>query len=332
MRDKIKKIIVVAFLTLFIWAWAFNAIEVTVTEPLILSISTSANPDLLVTFSEYESPVNMSITLKGPASKIKSLKKELSAGTVQLAYSLNVRSEEMDESRRYTWKVEEFLNNNIKSDLPGISVDSCSMPTIGIGVDVEQLVKRSLDVQVIDENGIPQEHLEINPPKVEMYVREDTPENLKATVKLSENLIKKAREDYVVEQPFIRIGEMGEHLRHSSRVQVKLPPTEQARTARPLNPTIGIINGQFFHGQYKIEITNESKLRTIQIQATDKAWEVYEAMPYHILIEIRDYDQPGEEILREVIYNFPQEYVKKNEIEVDKPQIAKFILTPITKE
>ncbi len=328
MNDKVKKIIVVVFLTLFIWAWAFNALEQETTEPVALSISTTVNPDFLVTFSDRESPVNMSVTLKGPASKIKALKKELSAGTVQLAYSLNVRSEEMDKPTHYSWDVLEFLTKNIK--MPGISVSTCSIKSMG--VDVEQLAKRSLDVQVVDENGIPQEHKDIKPAKVEMFVRKGTPDTLKATVRLSPDQIKRARMDYVVEPAFILVGD---ETRVSSRVRVMLPPTEQALTPRSLQPTIGLVNGLFQQGQYTVKITNEPKLtESTQFQATDKAWAAYEDMRYQVLIEIFDTDLQEEgEILRPVMYNFPQEYLELDEIKaVTKPQTARFTLTPVAKK
>lgn len=330
MNDKVKKIIVVVFLTLFIWAWAFNALEQETTEPVALSVSATVNPDFLVTFTDRESPVNMSVTLKGPASKIKSLKKELNAGTVQLAYSLNVRSEEMDKPIHYSWDVLEFLTKNIK--MPGISVSTCSIKSMG--VDVEQLVKRSLDVQVVDENDIPQEHKDIKPAKVEMFVRKGTPDTLKATVRLSPDQIKRARMDYVVEPAFILVGD---ETRISSRVKVMLPPTEQALLPRVYNPTIGVINSIYQHGRYTVEITNESKLSTIHFLATEKAWNAYKKMRYHILIEI-DEDALNEqneqgEIFRPIMYNFPQEYVELNEIKaVTKPQTARFTLTPVAKK
>ena len=69
---------------------------------------------------------------------------------------------------------------------------------------------------------------------------------------------------------------------------------------------------------------------------TDEAFKAYEKVAYPFLIEILDGDEKSTEILlKEVKYNFPQEYVRSGQIEIDKtftttPRIAKIKMVPIT--
>ncbi len=77
MMDKIKKFSAVIFLTLLVWAWAYLALEDTIPSSATLNISPSTRSDLLVTFEDQQTPVNLRLALKGPPSRITELKKRL---------------------------------------------------------------------------------------------------------------------------------------------------------------------------------------------------------------------------------------------------------------
>ena len=69
---------------------------------------------------------------------------------------------------------------------------------------------------------------------------------------------------------------------------------------------------------------------SISIRATADAKRVYETMLYHITLEIYDSDRETGGGRRKLIYNFPQEYVRKKEIELNQPEvIAQFKLIPL---
>ncbi len=57
-------------------------------------------------------------------------------------------------------------------------------------------------------------------------------------------------------------------------------------------------------------------------------------MRYHVLLEIDDSDkdnQSAEPLRKELIYNFPPEYVRRNEILLNQqPVVARFKLIPVT--
>ena len=331
MRDRIKKIIIVVFLAIFIWAWAYNALEEKAPEKATLSISRMANPDLLVNFTNMDSLVSMEITFKGPRSKIAQLKKEIRNGERELNFDINVRSEKIDEPGHHVIQVLEFLNNSAMIELPGITVESCSIDEIGI--DVEQLEMKKLEVQVIDENNFRIEHEEIKPSTVEMYVRKDSPDTLKANVKLSSEQIAKARLAAEAQRPYIKLGD--EPRIAKDIVYVKLPPAEQALVPKTSpHSRIGFVREPGIEGKYTVKLLNEDELvSATKFRATEEAWTVYQAMPYHILIEIFPDDAKEAEVSRPIIYNFPHDYIERREImAVDKPRTAKFTVKPVAQQ
>jgi hypothetical protein len=67
-----------------------------------------------------------------------------------------------------------------------------------------------------------------------------------------------------------------------------------------------------------------------KFRATDTAWDVYKETPYQVLVKIHDGDEGAEEVLREVTYNFPLEFVEKGQIRLNEARRqAKFKLVPV---
>ncbi len=69
----------------------------------------------------------------------------------------------------------------------------------------------------------------------------------------------------------------------------------------------------------------------IAIRASSKAKEAYKNQRFQVILEIDDEDAKATEPLRrQLIYNFPDEYVGKNEIELNRrPVTAQFKLIPL---
>ena len=86
---------------------------------------------------------------------------------------------------------------------------------------------------------------------------------------------------------------------------------------------------------------------SVAIRATPEAKRAYENMRYHVILEIDDSDKDnrpdksspstaGEsapEIRRDLVYNFPPEFLRKDEITLNQsPVQTRFRLTPIAAE
>jgi len=72
-------------------------------------------------------------------------------------------------------------------------------------------------------------------------------------------------------------------------------------------------------------------LGAITIRATADAKRAYEQMPYQVILQIDDEDSRSEEPLRrELIYNFPDQYLRTDDIRLNQqPVTARFELTPL---
>ena len=93
--------------------------------------------------------------------------------------------------------------------------------------------------------------------------------------------------------------------------------------------TLGIILSENLQGKYKVRIENlEELIRTVSISASPEAKQAYDKMLYQVILEIDDSDKDSEGPLRrEVVYNFPDEYVRADEIRLDQqPAVAVFRL------
>jgi len=333
MIEKLKKAAVVLILTLLIWTGSYLALEQKITRTATLDILSSR--PLLVTFIGTERPIEIELTLKGPAAKIAQLKKMLQSDNPdekeKFDFYFDAEEEGKAKPGRYLINVPELLKKNTKIRSYNLSIESCKPETVEI--EVEKLVKKILAIQCLD--GI--SHIEIIPdnitpsPTVEMYVKADWPaEALKAKVFLTPEQIAKARHDYVTIQPFIELAP-GESPRYADYHNVILPST--ALPDRSLQPSIGYICTKNIREKYNIELINENELTsTTSFRATERAWKEYtEKTTPHLLIPISE-NESGEITTVSVIYNFPQQYLRNGEIELidsDSAPKAKFKLTPI---
>jgi len=338
MFDKIKKIAVVAFLTLVIWAWAYLALEEDFNQTATLTVS-QTSPDLFVSL-DIDTPVTLELELKGSAAKVAESRSKLNARDtdpekVRLDFYYDAVTEKKAQPGNHTLDLLAFLNNSTKIRNLGLTVESCKIggrEVATIGVTVEKLVEKWLTVKCFDETGAILEHENIDPAQVRMFVRQDN--NFEAKVTLTEQQIKKAREYPINVAPYV---DLAANIRKyaDNRVKIKLPSAEVSLQDRPLQPTVGFIYSKNLQGKYSIELLNENELtETTQFRATEAAWAVYkDKTPYQLLIEVRDSDVADKEVSRQVVYNFPLEFVEKGQIRLNEsPRRARFKLLAVPVE
>ena len=336
MIEKAKKLTGVVLLTLLIWIWAYSALEEQTVQSASLSISPAMSSELFVKFDESP-PIQLKLTIKGPAAKIADLKRrlQLPAGDKEketLDFYYNAEAEERSEPGTYPLDILAYLNKSSKMEKSGLTVEDCDVK--GLQITVEKLEKRLLTVECIDNTGLALPSETIEPSKVEMFVRKDwTDEMLRATVSLTPRQIKDARRSPVTARPYIILVPGGKQRFASEPVEIKLPSIDIAKQQRPIQTRAGFVYGKQLQGRFEPILLNEdSDFSTIQVNGTEEALNAYEKAYYHILVEVRDGDENIEgDITREVIYNFPQQYVQKGEIELaGQPREAKFTLKPVT--
>jgi hypothetical protein len=102
-------------------------------------------------------------------------------------------------------------------------------------------------------------------------------------------------------------------------------------------PTLSIALSPALQGKYYVDVNNLSEVQfPIAIKATPEAERAYKLQPNpHMTLYILDNDKntTEEQLKREVVYNFPEESVRKGEIKLKNPQQpaeAKFKLIPVS--
>jgi hypothetical protein len=97
---------------------------------------------------------------------------------------------------------------------------------------------------------------------------------------------------------------------------------------------LGIALSPVLQGKYRVEIKNLPEvIGQISIRATQAAKQAYESMRYQVILEIDDEDTKSEEVRRELVYNFPEEFVSNDEIRLNQTRVAAvFKLVPLSTE
>jgi hypothetical protein len=335
-KIKYSKVAIVTFLTILIWVWADLALDETVPVPGATITIAESGPNFWVSFDGKASISIDNIVLKGPASKIADIKRELNEGSLKLKFSLNPGWEGMTTAGSHTLNVLDFIKKSAEMaemrELSGLTAESCEPNTVT--VDVAKLVDKPLAVQCIDESGNAQKFESIEPPTVYALVPSDWGlDKLVAQVKLTRNDIELARTTPIKRKPYVELA--AEQIREvATTVIIKLPPKEDPLSVQRIeDATISIAMSPTLLAQYYAEITNlPNVLNSITVRATDEAKQAYEnqLLP-HMTLYIFDSDvEKGQEVPRKKVhYNFPSEYVRTGEIELmGEPATAEFKLIP----
>jgi hypothetical protein len=332
-KIKYSKIAIVIFLTILIWVWADLALDETFPVPGATIIIAESNPNLWVSFDGKASISIDNIVLKGPASKIAEIKRELSEGTLNLKFSLYPELEEITAVGPFTLNVLDFIKGSAElRELSGLTAETCDPNTLTL--DVVKLVERPLIVQCIDESGNAQKYESIEPSAVNTLVPSDWGlDKLIAQVKLTRNEIEQARKEPIEKIPYVELA--AEQIRESNTaVTIRLAPEEDPLSVKRIeDATIGIAMSPTLSAKYYAVITNlPSVLNPIAVRATADAQRAYEGqqLPQMTLYIFDSDTEKGQEVQRKrVHYNFPPEYVRKGEIELSQePAIAEFKLIP----
>jgi len=334
-KIKFGKIAVVIFLTILIWVWSDLALDEKLPVFNARIIVAKSSPNLWVSFNDKQSVSIDKIVLKGPASKIPEVGRRLDDGSLVLDFSLNPEREGMTTAGTHTLTVLNFIKRSEKiKELGGLTVEDCE-PEI-IDVNVVELEERALDIECFNENGALLEVASIEPSsKVDMFVPADS--RLKARVRLTPRDIEQARRSVVVKTPFVVLAE-GQTRQASAPVEIKMPPEADSLSEYPITEAkLGIELSVNLLGEYKPDVINYNEVvSNLIIFATPEAKQAYENQPFQMTLYIFDDDRnkgPEEVQRREVVYNFPEKFVRSNEIKLkplQKPAEARFKLIPLT--
>ncbi len=328
MLKKIKfgKMAVVIFLTILIWVWADLALdELFPVSNVPITISKSTNRALWVSFvDENESLVPVytvkSIVLKGSASRTSELNRKLKTGSLQLDFFLDAEQEGMDKSGKYPLDVLNLLRKSNQIGELGLAVQSCEPDKLTI--NVVELVKKPLEIECFNESGVPLEIESIEPSKVDIFVPTDS--RLTAQVQLTPREIEQARISAVVKTPYVVLAP-GQTRPAPKPVEIKMPPEADSLSEHTITEAkLGIELSVNLLGEYKPDVINYNEVVShFTIFATPEAKQAYENQPFQMTLYIRDDDAkkgPEEEQRRKVIYDFPKEFVRRDEIRLKNPQ------------
>ena len=328
-RISYGKVAVVTFITLLIWVWADLALNETLPDKsAVILVDESANPKLWVSFNQAPS-ANIKVTLSGPHTAIADINRKLKEGG-KLEFYFDAAQEKMSEPRDYTLNVLAFLQKSKQIKRLGLKVVSCSPETLP--VNVVGLVEMPLVVKCLDEDQNPIEQAIIEPAQVKMLVPANWPgEKRVAKVLLTKGEIEQAKLSAIEKKPYIELA-VGRIRDSIHPVKITMPPRDElADYTIPVR--LGFSFSANLQGKYKVEVTNLDAVMTpVGIKATPEAKRAFENMRSQALLEIDDEDAKSQDVIRrELVYNFPKEYVHRGDIRLKKeqPPIAQFKLIPL---
>ena len=337
MSDKLNKLLVVIFLTLLIWAWAYMSQEEPHSFTGTLEVSSSADPSLLVTLTLAEGNAQTAIPLtslnfKGAPSRISELSKLYNLplshqNKERLDFYYDPQGQEPTEG--YPLDLLKYLQESSKTQELALTLESCTPSKVTVAI--EQLEEKKLPIQCLDENGSLIKEAVINPPFSNIYVRKGY--NASATVTLTQQQIENARKQPVMAIPYVELGVAGVIRKSVEPVEVVLLSETllKPRTFKTTKP-IGVFMSQELQNAYKVTILNDEKVReTMSIYATDEAFRAYESVAYPLYIVIKDSDvvDLSEIPPKTILYNFPPEYFKSGQIVQDETKLPRSAIIKI---
>lgn len=331
MPDKLKKFAAVVFLTLLIWAWAYLSLERQVSLWGSIELSPAAGPEYLVSIAGGDTSFPIKLTFKGPPSKVSEIERQYRAALMDplhgtLVYYYLPQDFDHTQTNTYTLDLLELIRKSPAYQEMALTLEACDPPRVDVSVEV--LVEKQLVVQCLDESGTPLQAADIKPGQIPMYVRPDY--TGPAVIRLSAQQIAAARRSPIRQRPYVDMGPAVPRRFASEEVRISLPATEQLNPYVFQPQSIGFVFSRNTQGRFRVQIENESDLRTVQLRATEAAYAAYQRMRHHLLIEIRDEDAALTEIPpRPVIFNFPPEFVRGGQIEATSSHTATIRLIPI---
>ena len=336
MSRKIKygKITIVIFLTILIWVSTDLALDDELIIPKVtVNVAKSTDSALWISFKDEDgSPISSvsieKVQLKGPASRITEVRRKREEGSLSFEFFLDAEQEGMIEPGEYPMNVADFLRRSYQLRQFGLMVESCE-PEI-LTVSVVKLVEKLLTVQCFDQDRISVKTESIDPPRINMFVPEDWAGT--AQVELTPGEIKQARHVTIKKIPYIELI-TGQTRQAEIAVKIRATPEEDRLSEQTITAAkLGIELSVNLQGEYDVEVTNLNEVvRPFTIRATLEAKQAYEQQPFQMTLYILDGEEKlAEEQRKKVVYNFPELFVRKGEIELKgEPVEAKFKLTTL---
>jgi hypothetical protein len=331
-KNNLGKIFLVIFLRSLIWVWADLSMDKELPDKTaIVEVDKSANPKLWVHFNSKPRAA-IRVTLSGPQSAIVELDRNLKIGKEKLIFDLNVKQEILDTPGPHRLELLPFLQKEKSIRERGMKVIGCD-PNM-LEFEVVKLVEKPLHVRCIEEDGTVILGVTVVPERVDMDVPEDWRGD--ADVVLREWDKQQARQDKdgIVRYPYVKLpGNVEWEVPKS--VNIKLTAQEDLLQPETIQaPKLGIAKSPWMEGNYKVEVDEDDLkelINSVKIRATSQARDAYKSMEFQIILEILDSDvgKPSQ-WRRPVIYNFPEDKVRKNQIILNQsPKEAKFTLIPL---
>jgi len=325
MLPKIKKTVLVIFITCLIWVWADLSLDEPLDNQTIIVTASKANPQLWVTI-EGKSEVQIKADLSGPVSKIRELSQKVDSGKEKLDIVFDAEAQNMNAAGEYVLQdLRKFLAEGKKIHEYGLGVKAARPDTLKI--KVVELKEKTLPIKCVDETDTEIAGASMTPDVVTILASEQVTD---ARVKLATLAEKKqARGGVVEKKPYIELAK-GEARYADVTIRVELPVTGEDMKQYTISGTLGFIFSANLAGRYKVEFTKRPEIGSIPIIATEEAKAAYEEKGFEVLLEIQDDDVNKDEISRTIIYNFPIKYVREDKIRLKgDPAEAKFKLVPV---
>jgi hypothetical protein len=335
-RFRLRKILATIILTVLIWVFADLAQDEELAVANVkITVAKSAPPAMWITFSGQPSIMLDKIVLKGSARKMADVRQRINDGRFVREFYFEPEHEKMTTPGDHLLNVAQFLKGADKILQLGITIASADPNTITVGI--VELQKKQAPVKCLDDNQNPLKTASIEPAVVEAFVPADREgAALEAKVVLNKREIEQARLSAVEKTPFVELT-AGQIREATTTVKITMPK-EQQRLQEYLITSVrlGFSLSANLQGKYRVELINpDAVMGAVAIRATPEAKRAYDNVRYQVILEVDDSDKDskGAELRRDLVYYFPPEFVRLDEIVLNQqPVQARFRLIPLTQE
>jgi len=325
MFPKVKKAVLVIFITCLIWVWADLSLDEVLNNQIITITASKANPKLWVTI-EGKPEVQIKADLSGPVAKTRELSQKVESGKEKLDVVFDAEAQNMNTAGEYVLQdLRKFLAESKKIHEYGLGVKAARPSTLKI--KIVELKEKTLPIKCVDETDTEIAGARMTPDVVTLLATEQLTEVRVKLMTLAEK--KQARGGVVEKKPYVELAK-GEARYADTTIRVELPITGEDMKQYTISGTLGFIFSANLTGEYRVEFTKRPEIGSIPIIATEEARAAYEEKQFEALLEIQDDDVNKDEISRIIIYNFPIKYVREDKIRLKgDPAEAKFKLVPV---
>jgi hypothetical protein len=338
MSKKIKfgKISIVVFLTALIWVWADLAEDerLSWSKAVTVRVARATDPNLWVSLTVDESVLRPSllmdaVDLKGPASRVAEVERMRNKGALDLDIFLVPEQMGLTEPGVRTLDALSLLKQSEEIRQLGLTVEACE-PRV-LTVQVRRLSLEDIAVECVDENGGSVNIESLEPSRVQIRVPSDSV--YVARIRLTAEERRQAREAPIEKTAFIDLPD-GQRSEAAQKVKIKLAPAEDVLKSYSVSATLGFCMSQNLQGKYKVELREDPTGNPVLIKATPLAYQAYRDSDFHMVLYINDLDRQATDFIsRQVVLSFPEEYVRRDEIEADQsPPGVQFRLVPTATE